>query len=79
MRIAKNTIYGLAASIWSSNVSQPHRAASQVRAGADWVNGWAAIDPALAWGGMKSSGIGRELGWSGILANTEEKVITIVL
>jgi len=43
------------------------------------VNGWATIDPALPWGGMKTSGIRRELGWSGILANTEEKTITIVL
>ena len=51
----------------------------KVRAGAVWVNGWAAIDPALPWGGMKTSGIGRELGWAGIVANTEEKVVTIVL
>ena len=50
-----------------------------MRAGAVWVNGWGAINPALPWGGMKSSGVGRELGWSGILAATEEKVVTVVL
>ena len=79
VRIANETQYGLAASIWTRDVTAAHTLASKVRAGAVWVNGWAAIDPALPWGGMKTSGIGRELGWSGILANTEEKVITVVL
>jgi acyl-CoA reductase-like NAD-dependent aldehyde dehydrogenase len=79
IRLANDTKYGLAASIWTQDVTQAHALARQVRVGAVWVNGWAAIDPALPWGGMKSSGTGRELGWSGILANTEEKVITVVL
>ena len=79
VRIANETQYGLAASIWTRDVTAAHTLASKVRAGAVWVNGWAAIDPALPWGGMKTSGIGRELGWSGILANTEEKAITVVL
>ncbi|KRB80110.1 betaine-aldehyde dehydrogenase [Nocardioides sp. Root190] len=79
IEIANATEYGLAATIWTQNVSLAHTLASKVRAGAVWVNGWAAIDPALPWGGMKSSGIGRELGWAGIVANTEEKVVTIVL
>ena len=79
VRIANATTYGLAATIWTKDVTAAHTLAGQVRAGAVWINGWAAIDAALPWGGMKSSGIGRELGWSGILANTEEKVVTVVL
>ncbi len=79
IRIANHTQYGLAASIWTKDVAAAHTIAARVRAGAVWVNGWAAIDPALPWGGMKTSGIGRELGWSGIEANTEEKAVTIVL
>jgi betaine-aldehyde dehydrogenase len=79
IRLANDTKYGLAASIWTQDVSRAHTLSRTVRAGAVWVNGWAAIDPALPWGGMKTSGIGRELGYAGILANTEDKVITIVL
>jgi phenylacetaldehyde dehydrogenase len=77
--LANGTPYGLAASIWTRDVSAAHGLAAQIRAGSVSVNGWATIDPALPWGGMKSSGVGRELGWAGIEANTEEKVITVVL
>ena len=79
VELANATRYGLAATLWTQDVSRAHLLARQVRAGAVWVNGWAAIDPALPWGGMKASGVGRELGWSGIVASTEEKVVTIVL
>ena len=79
IELANDTEYGLAATIWTRDVSLAHTLARRVRAGAVWINGWAAIDPALPWGGMKTSGIGRELGWSGILANTEEKAVTVVL
>jgi betaine-aldehyde dehydrogenase len=79
IRLANDTRYGLAACIWTQNLTAAHTAATHIRAGAIWVNGWAAIDAALPWGGMKTSGIGRELGWSGILADTEEKAITFIL
>jgi acyl-CoA reductase-like NAD-dependent aldehyde dehydrogenase len=62
IRLANDTRYGLAAAIWTQDLKAAHTVASKVRAGAVWVNGWAAIDPALPWGGMKTSGIGRELG-----------------
>jgi betaine-aldehyde dehydrogenase len=77
--LANDTEYGLAATVWTNDLSTSHTMARRIRAGAVWVNGWAAIDPALPWGGLKSSGVGRELGWAGILANTEEKTVTVVL
>jgi betaine-aldehyde dehydrogenase len=76
---ANATRYGLAATIWTRDISRALSTASAIRAGAVSVNGWATIDPALPWGGFKTSGIGRELGLSGIEACTEEKVTTLIL
>ncbi len=77
--LANDSFYGLAATVWTQDISRAHTVAAQVRAGSVWINGWGAIDPRLPWGGMKGSGIGRELGWAGIEGNTEEKVVTVVL
>jgi betaine-aldehyde dehydrogenase len=78
-RLANDTRYGLAAFIWTRDVSRAHELASQVKAGTVWVNGFGAPDARLPWGGVKTSGVGRELGYAGIEENTEEKVVTIVL
>jgi acyl-CoA reductase-like NAD-dependent aldehyde dehydrogenase len=77
--IANDCDYALAATVWTSDVSRAHTVARRIRAGAVAVNGWSPLDPALPWGGSRLSGHGRDLGWSGIEASTEEKTVTVVL
>ena len=63
--LANEPMYGLAASIWTENLSRAHRVARAVEAGIVWVNGWLLRDLRVPFGGMKASGIGREGGdWS---------------
>jgi betaine-aldehyde dehydrogenase len=78
-RLANDTRYGLAAFIWTRDLSAAHELAAQVKAGTVWINGFGPPDARLPWGGMKTSGLGRELSWSGIESHTEEKVVTVVL
>jgi betaine-aldehyde dehydrogenase len=76
---ANDTRYGLAAYVWTHDLAQAHTLARSLRAGSVWINGGAPPDARLPWGGIKSSGVGRELGFAGIEANTEEKTVTITL
>lgn len=77
--IANDSRYGLGATVWTKDIARAHKVAKAVKAGAVGINCWAPIDPHLPWGGVKSSGIGRECGLAGVLAYTEEKVITVLL
>ncbi|MGW3960552.1 aldehyde dehydrogenase family protein [Amycolatopsis sp. NPDC005003] len=77
--IANDSSYALAATLWTTDLSRAHTVAARVRAGAVAVNGWSPLDARLPWGGSKLSGLGRELGWAGLEANTELKTITVVL
>ncbi|MFT6956582.1 MAG: phenylacetaldehyde dehydrogenase [Halieaceae bacterium] len=76
---ANDSPFGLAASIWSKNVSTIHRMAPRLRAGTVWVNCHNVIDVALPFGGFKESGWGRENGMDAVKAFTENQTVVISL
>ena len=78
-RAANNSIYGLAAGIWTKDLSKAHRTAARVQAGSVWVNQYNGFDTALPFGGFKQSGWGRELGDSAIDHYTQNKSVNIAL
>ncbi|HMP59004.1 MAG TPA: aldehyde dehydrogenase family protein [Gemmatales bacterium] len=76
---ANNTYYGLAAAVWTQDITKAHRIADEVRAGTVWVNCYDAFDAAAPFGGYKMSGQGRELGAEGLKAYTESKTVVVNL
>ncbi|TWT79118.1 Aldehyde dehydrogenase PuuC [Planctomycetes bacterium CA13] len=79
IRRANNTFYGLAAAVWTRDISVAHEFARRVRAGTIWVNCYDVFDAAAPFGGFKMSGYGRELGEEGLRAYTENKTVTVAL
>jgi aldehyde dehydrogenase (NAD+) len=76
---ANNTTYGLAAAVWTRDISKAHAIANNVRAGTVWVNCFDVFDAAAPFGGFKQSGIGREMGEYGLQQYTEVKTVTVKL
>lgn len=74
---ANSTQYGLAAGIWSRDVSRIHRLTRQLEAGTVWANTYGVFHPTLPFGGMKASGFGRELGPQAVEHYTQSKTSVI--
>ena len=79
IRLANDTEYGLAAGVFTENISRAHRVVKQIKAGILWVNCYHPTFNELPWGGYKKSGIGRELGKYGMEAYLETKQVNINL
>ena len=75
--IANDTPYGLAASVWTKDLSLAHRLSRRLKAGTVWVNTHNVVDPNLPFGGFKQSGIGRENGAAAIELYTELKTVVM--
>ncbi|WP_374763265.1 aldehyde dehydrogenase family protein [Yunchengibacter salinarum] len=76
---ANDCAYGLAASVWTNNLSNAHRLTSRIKAGTVWVNCHNLVDASLPFGGMKQSGFGREHGAEAIRLYTELKTTLMAL
>jgi aminomuconate-semialdehyde/2-hydroxymuconate-6-semialdehyde dehydrogenase len=74
---ANASIYGLAANVWTQDLNKAHRVAEKIKTGIVWVNCWLLRDLRTPFGGMKSSGVGREGGWEALRFFTEPKNICI--
>jgi gamma-glutamyl-gamma-aminobutyraldehyde dehydrogenase len=78
-KIANSTVYGLAAGLWTRDVSLAHRAARDIRAGLVWVNGWDACDITMPFGGFKQSGFGRDRSMHALHKYADLKSVSITL
>lgn len=79
MKQANDTLYGLAAGVWTKDVKKAIRAAKAIRAGTVWVNTYNLYDAGLPFGGFKQSGFGRELGVHALEQYTETKSVWVDL
>jgi acyl-CoA reductase-like NAD-dependent aldehyde dehydrogenase len=79
LRQANETMYGLSAGIWTSNITRAHRFAKAVKAGVVWINTFNMMNAASPFGGYKQSGYGREMGKHALELYTQVKSVWVDL
>jgi aminomuconate-semialdehyde/2-hydroxymuconate-6-semialdehyde dehydrogenase len=77
LQLANASVYGLACTIWTQDISKANRVALQVQSGIVWINCWLRRDLRTPFGGVKNSGVGREGGWEALRFFTEAKNVCI--
>jgi aminomuconate-semialdehyde/2-hydroxymuconate-6-semialdehyde dehydrogenase len=77
LMMANSTQYGLAASVWTQHLTRAHRVAAKLQSGIVWINCWLLRDLRTPFGGVKSSGVGREGGFEALKFFTEAKNVCI--
>jgi aminomuconate-semialdehyde/2-hydroxymuconate-6-semialdehyde dehydrogenase len=79
LQYANSTNYGLASTVWTSDLNRAHRVAARIQSGIVWINCWLLRDLRTPFGGVKQSGVGREGGFEALDFFTEEKNVCISL
>jgi acyl-CoA reductase-like NAD-dependent aldehyde dehydrogenase len=79
IQLANSTEYGLASGVQTSSISRAHRVSAALDAGIVWVNAWGMLDPAVPFGGVKSSGWGREYGPESLDSYTRTKSVIMAI
>jgi aldehyde dehydrogenase (NAD+) len=79
IRLANQTMYGLAAGLWTKDIQKAHRVAQAIRAGTVWINTYNSYDSSAPFGGYKASGFGRDLGREALEGYTEVKTVWVGL
>ena len=79
VKLANQTIYGLAAGIWTKDIQKAHRAAKAIRAGTVWINSYNFYDSGAPFGGFKASGFGRDLGREALDGYLDSKTVWVQL
>ncbi|KAL1966435.1 hypothetical protein VTN77DRAFT_4577 [Rasamsonia byssochlamydoides] len=74
---ANDTTYGLGAAVFTRDIERAHRVAAEIESGMVWINSSNDSDPRVPFGGVKQSGIGRELGEAGLEAYTQIKAVHV--
>ncbi len=77
VQLANATNYGLAATVWTQDISKANLVAAKVQSGIIWINCWLVRDLRTPFGGMKNSGVGREGGWEALRFFTEQKNVCL--